>query len=255
MGVVQEVKDGKFVESATAASLAKESVKAAGGTLDKDAFLQLLVAQMKYQDPLEPTSNTEYISQFATFSELEQMQNMSATLELSRASTLIGQTVLMKVTDSSGLTTTVQGNVDYVLYENNKAYLSINGELYSLDDLDTVADPDYLEAYTLAADFLNAYNDLPVLERLSLTDKDAVEKVQKMYDDMTDYQKKFIKDEYVEGLKKYKEKMDEIVKTAEALEGNDKDENTDKDDAVDGEDKTDKTDTTDKTDKTDTDKK
>ncbi len=251
MGVVQEVKDGKFVESATAASLAKESVKP-GGTLDKDAFLQLLVAQMKYQDPLEPTSNTEYISQFATFSELEQMQNMSATLELSRASTLIGQTVLMKVTDSSGLTTTVQGNVDYVLYENNKAYLSINGELYSLDDLDTVADPDYLEAYTLAADFLNAYNDLPVLERLSLTDKDAVEKVQKMYDDMTDYQKKFIKDEYVEGLKKYKEKMDEIVKTAEALEGNDKDENTDKNDAVDGEDKTD---TTDKTDKTDTDKK
>ena len=45
-------------------------VKDSNSSLDKDAFLQLLVAQMKYQDPLEPTSNTEYISQLATFSEL-----------------------------------------------------------------------------------------------------------------------------------------------------------------------------------------
>ena len=72
MGVVQKVENGKFVESNSAASLAKEKEKLKGSnTLDKDAFLQLLVAQMKYQDPLEPTSNTEYISQYATFSELE----------------------------------------------------------------------------------------------------------------------------------------------------------------------------------------
>ena len=32
-----------------------------GGNLDKDDFLQLLVAQMKYQDPLQPASNTEYV--------------------------------------------------------------------------------------------------------------------------------------------------------------------------------------------------
>jgi flagellar basal-body rod modification protein FlgD len=215
MGAIAEIKDGKVVESATASSLAKSSEKKSGSTVDKEAFLQLLVAQMKYQDPLEPTSNTEYISQYATFSELEQMQNMSATLELSRASTLVGQTVLMKVTDSSGNTTTVQGNVDYVVYENNKAFLSINGELYSLDDLDTVADQKYLEAYTLAAEFLNLYNKLPKVGELTIGDREDVEKVQKMYDEMNDYQKKFISDDYVEGLKKYTSRMNDLVKAQE----------------------------------------
>ena len=180
MGVVQKVENGKFVESNSAASIAEEKKRAqASNTLDKDAFLQLLVAQMKYQDPLEPTSNTEYISQYATFSELEQMQNMSASMDLFRASSLVGETVLLKVKDSQGRETTVQGNVDYVVYEKNKAYLSVNGDLYSMDDLDTVADPTYLEAYKLGADFLNILNKLPEIENLSLADRDKVEKLDK----------------------------------------------------------------------------
>lgn len=215
MGAIQKVEDGKFVENATAASLAKESVKKANSGLDKDAFLQLLVAQMKYQDPLEPTSNTEYISQFATFSSLEQMQNMSATLELSRASTLVGETVLMKVTDSTGRTTQVQGNVDYVVYENNKAYLSIGGELYSMDDLDTVADKKYLDAYALAADFMNTYNKLPEIGILSIAERDSVEKLEKILADMTDYQKSFLSDEYIEGAEGYIRKMKDLVTVAE----------------------------------------
>lgn len=216
MGVVGKVEDGKLVESTSAASLANKSteVKTGSSSLDKDAFLQLLVAQMKYQDPLEPTSNTEYISQYATFSELEQMQNMSASLELSRASALVGETVQMKITDSTGRTTNVQGNVDYVVYENNKAYLSINGELYSMDDLDTVADPVYLEAYKLAADFLNTYNKLPELGVLSLTDRENVEKLDDMYQNMTDYQKNFITDDYVDGLEDYVSRMNDIVASA-----------------------------------------
>lgn len=222
MGAVAEVKDGKIVESTSASSLAKESSKkTSNSTVDKDQFLQLLVAQMKYQDPLEPTSNTEYISQYATFSELEQMQNMSATLELSRASSLVGQTVLMKVTDSSGNTTSVQGNVDYIVYENNKAYLSINGDLYSLDDLDTVADEKYLTAYKLAADFINAYGKLPALGNLTVDDKESVESLKEKYDNMTDYQKNFIKDDYVSGLKDYVNKMKDLVNSQDQSQGSD----------------------------------
>lgn len=219
MGTVAQVKDGQIVGSTSAASIAHKSASVkSGNTVDKDQFLQLLVAQMKYQDPLEPTSNTEYISQYATFSELEQMQNMSASLELSRASTLVGETVLMKVTDSSGNTTTVQGNVDYVVYENNKAYLSINGELYSMDDLDTVADDDYLEAYKLAADFINDYQKLPTVGNLTLADKDSVYKLRDMYDNMTEYQKNFITEDYVTGLENYVYRMNDLVNESEEKE-------------------------------------
>lgn len=218
MSVVQEVKDGKFVENSSVQSLAKEKAKKKAGNsnLDKDAFLQLLVAQMKYQDPLEPTSNTEYIAQFATFSELEQMQNMSATLELSRASSLIGQTVLLDVTDSEGRTKTVQGNVDYVIYESGKAYLSIGGQPYSLDDLSTVADKKYLEAYSMAADFMNIYKKLPELGLLSIADQENVEKLEKIYSGMNDYQKSFLTDDYKEGAEKYIKSMKDIVTVADA---------------------------------------
>lgn len=231
MGVIQEVKDGKFVESNSAASLAEANKKRKTGndSLDKDAFLQLLVAQMKYQDPLEPTSNTEYISQFATFSELEQMQNMSASMDLFRASSLVGKTVLLKVTDSEGRTTNVQGNVDYVVYEKNKAYLSVNGDLYSMDDLDTVADPTYLEAYKLAADWLNIYNKLPEIEKLTIADRENVEKLDEMYKGMNDYQKNFLKDEEIDTLKKYVKKMETLVAAAEANKDQNKTEDTDKD--------------------------
>lgn len=227
MGVVQQVENGKFVDSNSAASLAKAKEKLKGGnTLDKDAFLQLLVAQMKYQDPLEPTSNTEYISQYATFSELEQMQNMSASMDLFRASSLVGETVLLKVKDSQGRETTVQGNVDYVVYEGNKAYLSVNGDLYSMDDLDTVADPTYLEAYKLAADFLNILNKVPSLDKMTLADRENVEKLEEIYNGMNDYQKGFLSDEQIEKMAKAIQKMKDLVAIAEA----DKESGTDGDD-------------------------
>lgn len=213
--MIGKVEDGKLVESNSAASLAQGAKKTSNSTVSKDQFLQLLVAQMKYQDPLEPTSNTEYISQYATFSELEQMQNMSASLEMARASQLVGQTVLLDVTDSSGRTTTVQGNVDYVVYENGKTYLSVNGELYSMDDLNTVADPAYLDAYFKAANFLNDYNRLPALAVLTIDNREAVEKLNETYQNMTDYEKKFISPDYVNGLAKYVERMAELVKSAE----------------------------------------
>ena len=72
MALVAPVKNGKIVETASQTSV-KNSTKSSKSGMDKEAFLQLLVAQMKYQDPLEPTSNTEYISQYAQFSQVEQI--------------------------------------------------------------------------------------------------------------------------------------------------------------------------------------
>lgn len=190
----------------------KKTGKTDSSTLDKDAFLQLLVAQMKYQDPLEPTSNTEFVSQYAQFSALEQMQNMSATLELSRASTLVGQTVSVNTTDSTGKTTTIQGMVDYVVYENNKAYVSIEGNLYALDDVYGVADTKYLDAYDKAEELAAAIIKLPSYENLTLDDKEYVDEVMAIYKGMSKYERSFVAGALVDKLGKAATRMDELVK-------------------------------------------
>jgi flagellar basal-body rod modification protein FlgD len=53
-----------------------------GGTVDKEAFLKLLVAQLKQQDPLSPMEGTEFVAQLAQFSMVEQAMAQSAQLEL-----------------------------------------------------------------------------------------------------------------------------------------------------------------------------
>ena len=62
------IKNGEVINAKSETTSASKSTPTG---YDKDAFMQILVAQMKYQDPLEPTSNTEYISQYATFTQVE----------------------------------------------------------------------------------------------------------------------------------------------------------------------------------------
>ena len=92
MALVQAVENGKITESTT------ETTTSAGNDLGYDEFLQLLCAEMQYQDPLEPTSNTEYVAQLATFSQMESMLNMQNSIESTKANDLVGKYVIVKTT-------------------------------------------------------------------------------------------------------------------------------------------------------------
>ena len=67
-----------------------------GGELGKDEFLNLLVTQLSYQDPLNPMDSTESIAQLAQFSALEQMQNVSSQMELMRQSNGMTSALLLQ---------------------------------------------------------------------------------------------------------------------------------------------------------------
>ena len=140
--LVLPVKEGKVADTSTTKSTEKE--KTSNSKLDKDAFLKLLVTQMQYQDPLNPSSNTEYVAQLATFSQLEQLQNISKDSTTSQAFSLVGKTVDIITENATGNKETITGRVDYVSLSNKVAKLSVNGKLYSIDDLATVIDSGYL---------------------------------------------------------------------------------------------------------------
>lgn len=219
MSVVVPVKDGKIVDQTASQESLAESRKSSS-SLDKEAFLQLLVAQMKYQDPLEPTSNTEYISQLATFSSLEEMQNLNATMTTQQATNLVGKTVIMNVTSTSGTSNVVQGKVDFVVKQNNKVYLSIDDQLYNIDDLDKVVDDEYLEALNIAEDFEKVINELPSAKNLRLSDKDNLEKVRKAYNNLTTYQQEFIGKYSKTALEKLQELLARMKEMEEASNAN-----------------------------------
>lgn len=83
---------------------------------DKDMFLQLLVAQMKYQDPMNPTDSSQFLAQSAQFTALEKMQavaDQTAAMVSAQmafgASSLVGRTVTWTPADGVPQTGTVSG--------------------------------------------------------------------------------------------------------------------------------------------------
>lgn len=212
MALLASLKDGQFVtNTASSESLSKAKEKNKSG-MDSDAFLQLLVAEMQNQDPLEPTSNTDWVAQYATFTEVSEIQSIGNDMQAVKAQDLVGQYVIMKVTNAQGNTDYVSGQVDYVTYEEGKGYLSINGSLYSMDDLDTVASNQYMEAYDLASNVSEAYKKLPSLDHLTSSYKETVDYLYKTVSDMDDYQKSFVSKEMYESIGQYHDKMKEIMK-------------------------------------------
>lgn len=215
MPIVAPIVDGELNYDYTDGSK-KNGINPTGSTLGYDQFLQLLCAEMQYQDPLEPTSNTDYVAQMATFSQLEATLSLSESQANANASELVGKQVILKVTsETTGQTTYVDGRVDYVMYQNGEAFLSVNDQLYPASCLDTVADTEYYEGVTLAETLTNMVAALPEMENLSLSYQKAIEQLREIYDGMTSYQQQFVPGETLETLREYEERMEELIKQAE----------------------------------------
>jgi flagellar basal-body rod modification protein FlgD len=108
---------------------------------DKNMFLQLLVAQMRYQDPSNPTDSSQFLAQSAQFTALEKMQDVAdQTAQLLSAQMAFGASGLIgkQVTwlDPSGATKT--GSVSGVSFGANGPELDVNGTLLPLSSVQTV---------------------------------------------------------------------------------------------------------------------
>lgn len=110
------------------ASTTSTSSTSTSDYISKETFLQLLITQMEYQDPLDPMDNGEYLSQLAQFSALEQMTNIADTMDdvmslvenvdtsvlVGQLTTMIGKEVQWTTTNSDGTTSTYEGTAKSV---------------------------------------------------------------------------------------------------------------------------------------------
>jgi flagellar basal-body rod modification protein FlgD len=113
-------------------------------SLDKDAFLRLLITQMKYQDPLNPVDDKQFLAQMAQFTALEQQQNLVTSMEFQQAYAMIGKSVYAYYyDDAAGEYREIDGLVNAVTKVGSNAYLTVNGQDVPMDKIGFVYDDYY----------------------------------------------------------------------------------------------------------------
>lgn len=127
------------VNSSTAMATVQQSQQTTQDMLGKDAFLQLLVTQLRYQDPLSPMDDREFVSQMAQFSSLEQMQNLNGQMLRLSALSMLGQEVLILPTDG-GLPTA--GVIERVVTLHGSTKVEVGGQLYPVEWVSAVQSPE-----------------------------------------------------------------------------------------------------------------
>lgn len=119
----------------------QRSLSAKGSSLSQNDFLKILVAQMSNQDPMEPTSNTDFLAQMAQFSVLESITELSASFATSQAYGMLGKYV--HVQDGNDI---VYGRVNGVVNEKGVNYLLVGDTYYDAANVIGVTDPGAVES-------------------------------------------------------------------------------------------------------------
>lgn len=122
--------------AATPSQLGSTNTNTKQSQMDKDAFLKLLSTQLKYQDPMNPMSNQDFLAQTAQFSSLEQMANIAdgfkaqlITSQMDTGVEMIGKTVTWQPaadTVTGDVPPTQTGKVEKVVVIDGAVMLRIN---------------------------------------------------------------------------------------------------------------------------------
>ena len=121
---------------------------------DSNMFLKLMLKQMEYQDPTEPTDNSQWLAQMAQYSSLEAMNNLNTKFgsvadqlskmndtiatnaSITQTLSLIGKDVVLNVpqTDEEGITTykQIQGTVSEASFEGGDSLIKVDGRNYPI---------------------------------------------------------------------------------------------------------------------------
>jgi flagellar basal-body rod modification protein FlgD len=113
--------------------------------LGKDQFLQILVTQLRNQDPMQPMQDKEFISQMAQFSSLEQMMNMSKEVTSLRQSAgmvaaMIGKEVSWLETTDAGVITHT-GVVNGIVWRDSVQYAKVGNLEVPIDEILSISEP------------------------------------------------------------------------------------------------------------------
>lgn len=108
--------------------------------VNSETFLNLLVAEMTNQDPLEPTSNTEFVTQMAQFTSLQYAQDSSKYAQSNYAASLVGKTVTASKMDGSDHVIKT-GVVEQVVKSGDTYNVIVDGVTFDLANIQSVVTP------------------------------------------------------------------------------------------------------------------
>ena len=124
-----QIVDGKVVANYTAGTSLNKEMKGSD-SLNKDAFLKILVA--------------DWVTQMASFSQIEEMQGVGDTLKEQQAGSLVGKRVIVQSSiDTTGEAQYVTGVVQCTEKKEDGIYISVNDMLFPVDNIYAVVDEDY----------------------------------------------------------------------------------------------------------------
>ena len=135
-----------------------QNARTTGNQNDSNVFLTLMLKQLECQDPTEPTDNTQWLSQLAQYSSLEQMSQMNSGLEncakyinamyndmtlnseINQTLSMIGKDVTLQIPneDDPKHPTIVTGNVTEASFESGSGEIKVNGNYYSIANVISV---------------------------------------------------------------------------------------------------------------------